>query len=189
VSQSSELAGGAGFTFEDAVSATYLTALLQEGYAAGIENRTVSRVALQQRDFGEPLDDVVVDFLAADGAPARLSLQVKRALRISQAKTNTDFQDIIRDSWNTLHKPDFRHGLDRYGAAVGEVASNTGRALRFLCEIARASAEVGEFEARFEEEGNASALVREIRRDVVALIEQASGTVPPAVAVHQRELS
>jgi len=61
--QSPELAGGAGFTFEDAVSAYFLSALLGEGYAPGVENRTVCRVALQQRNFGEPLDDVIVDFL------------------------------------------------------------------------------------------------------------------------------
>lgn len=183
--QSPELAGGAGFTFEDAVAATYLTALLQEGYAAGVENRTVSRVALQQRDFGEPLDDVIVDFRAADADLARLSLQVKRALTISKAETNTDFRDIVRDSWSTLHKPNFRHGIDRYGAAVGDLASNRGRAFRFLCELARASVETAEFDSRFEEAGNANALVREIRADVVALIEQTSSTIPSAVDVHQ----
>ena len=56
--QSSELAGGADFTFEDAVGAFYLTALLGEGYAPGVESRMVCRVTLQQRSFGEPLDDV-----------------------------------------------------------------------------------------------------------------------------------
>ena len=117
--QSPELAGGAGFTFEGAVAALYLTQLLSEGYAPGIDGRTVCRVALQQRDFGEPLDDVIVDFRSANGEPARLSLQAKRSLIISKAKTNADFREIIRDSWATLAKPSFRHGVDRYGAAVG----------------------------------------------------------------------
>lgn len=62
MAQASELAGGTGFTFEDLVAASYVTALLQEGFAPGVENRIVSRVALQQRDFGEPLDDVIIDF-------------------------------------------------------------------------------------------------------------------------------
>lgn len=73
--QSPELAGGAGFTFEDRVAATYLAALLGEGFAPGIADLRVSRVAQQQRDFGEPLDDVVVDFGSAGGHEARLSLQ------------------------------------------------------------------------------------------------------------------
>lgn len=80
--QSPELAGGAGFTFEDAVAAHFLSALLCESAAEGIPDRIVSRVALQQRDFGEPLDDLIVDSCAADGSPARLSLQVKRQLTI-----------------------------------------------------------------------------------------------------------
>ncbi len=71
MTQSPELAGGAGFTFEGAVAAVYLVALLQEGNAPGVENWTVRRVALQQRDAGEPLDDVIVDFAGANSGLAR----------------------------------------------------------------------------------------------------------------------
>jgi hypothetical protein len=74
VTQSPELAGGAGFTFQDIVTAYYLTELLREGFAPGIDSRTVCRVAMQQRDFGEPLDDLIVDFRALNGTLARLSL-------------------------------------------------------------------------------------------------------------------
>jgi len=185
VAQSPELAGGAGFTFEDAVAGTYLTALLQQGYAPGVESRVVTRVALQQRDFGEPLDDIIVDFRSEAGEPARLSLQVKRSLTISRAKTNTDFRDIIRDSWNTLSKPDFRRGVDRYGAAVGEVASGKARDLRTLCELARASVTSADFEARFAPGGNASEAVKEVRDDVDALVEETTQAPSPADAIHQ----
>src|SRR3546814_11553398 len=73
--QSPELAGGSGFTFEDAVAAYYLAALLAEAYAPGIPDHTVVRVAVQQRHFKQPLDDVIVDFRGANGGTARLSLQ------------------------------------------------------------------------------------------------------------------
>src|SRR5260370_27044030 len=99
--QSPELAAGAGFTFEDAVAAYFLSALLEEGYAAGIENRVVSRVAFQQRNFKQPLDDIIVDFRDQHGEPARLSLQVKRDLTVSAAPTNEDFRDVIRHCWLT----------------------------------------------------------------------------------------
>src|SRR5260221_13022729 len=101
VAQSLGLAGGAGFTFEDAVAGSYLAALLQHGYAPGVESRLVTRVALQQRDFGEPLDDIIVDFQSEAGEIARLSLQLKRSLTISRAASNTDFREIIRDSCAT----------------------------------------------------------------------------------------
>jgi len=70
---------------------------------------------------------------------ARLSLQVKRSLTISKAKTNTDFRDIIRDSWLTFSKDDFRRSVDRFGAAVGSIAKDKGRALATLGGLARES--------------------------------------------------
>ncbi len=121
------------------------------------------RVALQQRDFGEPLDDVIVDFRSANGELARLSLQVKHSLIISKAKTNTDFREIIRDSWATLAKTTFRHRIDRFGAAVGEVAKDKARALATLCELARESVTVDHFEARFAPGGNANAEIKGVR--------------------------
>ena len=84
MAQSPELAGGAGFTFENSVAASYLAALLQQGFAPDIQDSTVCRVALQQRDFGEPLDDVIIDFRSEAGVEARLSLQVKRSVTISR---------------------------------------------------------------------------------------------------------
>ena len=62
MTQSPELAGGDGFTYEGNAAAFYLSALLAEAYAPGVKDRVVVRVSVQQRDFGEPLDDVVVDF-------------------------------------------------------------------------------------------------------------------------------
>ncbi|MEL0583698.1 MAG: hypothetical protein AAES65_02295 [Candidatus Thiodiazotropha sp. (ex. Lucinoma kazani)] len=147
--QSPELAGGEGFTFEGDAAAFYLTALLAEAYAPGIDDRTVVRVSVQQRDFGEPLDDVIVDFEDTSKNPARLSLQVKRSLTISSAKTNEDFREIIRDSWATLNKSDFHFNVDRYGAAVGTVTPAKERALKTLCDWARESLTADHFHGRF----------------------------------------
>ena len=62
---SSELTGGAGYTYEDAVVAYYLTALLREENAAG-QTGCVTRVAVQQGAQGEPLDDVIIDTSIGD---------------------------------------------------------------------------------------------------------------------------
>ncbi|MDP3294337.1 MAG: hypothetical protein Q8M37_06305 [Nevskia sp.] len=83
---SPELTGGAGFTYEDAVTAQYLAAMITGTTAVALGAKIVQRVAQQQADFGEPLDDVIVDAASlADGAVMRLSLQVKRSLTISDA--------------------------------------------------------------------------------------------------------
>ncbi len=186
MTQTPELAGGEGFTFEGDAAAFYLSALLAEAYAPGIDDRTVVGVSVQQRDFGEPLDDVVVDFEDTSKNCARLSLQVKRSLTISAAKTNSDFREIIRDSWATLKKPDFRLNIDRYGAAVGTISPAKERALKTLCDWARESLTADHFEARFTQEGSASDDIKAVKNDVVVLLEDvAKGAPCTKEEVHQ----
>ncbi len=170
--QSPELAGGDGFTYEGNVAAYYLAALLAESFAPGINDRTVFCVSVQQRDFGEPLDDVIIDFKDAAENLARLSLQVKSSLVVSAAKTNTDFRKIINDSWSTLKKPGFRINTDRYGAAVGTISAAKERALKTLCDWARESLNVAHFNARFSIGGNASADIKTIKDDIVSLLQE-----------------
>jgi hypothetical protein len=183
--QSPDLAGGAGFTYEGAVAAFYLSSLLAEAFAPGIKDREVCCVSVQQRDFGEPLDDVIVDFRSAAGEPARLSLQVKRSLTISDAQSNTDFREIVRDSWSTLKKNNFRHGIDRYGVAVGTVAQSKAEAINKLCEFARESQTTDHFDLRFAADGNASADVKEVKDAIVALLAEANGNPCTNEQVHQ----
>lgn len=71
LSQSPELASGAGFKFEDEVSGVYLASLLTRTSAPGTGDRAVRRVSLQQREFGEPLDDLIVDSIGLDGGTCR----------------------------------------------------------------------------------------------------------------------
>jgi hypothetical protein len=126
-------------------------------------------VSVQQRDFGEPLDDVIVDFRSEAVAPARLSLQVKKSLTISDAKSNTDLRDIIRDSWATLAKESFRPGVDRYGAAVGAVAQSKAEAMNKPCEFGSKSQTTEHFDLRFALGGNTS------QEAIVALLDEANG--------------
>lgn len=182
--QSPELAGGAGHSFEDMVAAQYLAAMLGEAGAPGITDRVVTRVALQQRDFGEPLDDLIVDFRSPHDV-ARLSLQLKRSLTISAAASNDDFREIIRDSWATLQKPDFRANVDRYGAATETVSAEKARDLKTLCDLARASPDLADFEARFRTGGNASAKHAAIRNDIAKLLAKAIGASPRPDQIHR----
>lgn len=183
--QSSELAAGTGFTFEDAVGAYYLTALLGEGYGPGVESRTVCRVTLQQHNFGEPLDDVIVDFRDTAGDEARLSLQAKRPLTISAAKSNADFRDVIRHCWLTYTKPGFRKSVDRYGAAVENIAKDKARNLKWLCELARESLTTRHFKMRFAKGGGASAPLKAVKNDIVVLLTAAKGGKPLEQEVHE----
>lgn len=174
-----------GFTFEELVASRYLAALLLESSAPGTQGITVSAVALQQRDFGEPLDDVIVDSRGYDGQLTRLSLQVKRTLRISAASSNTDFRELIRDSLLTLNKATFRDGIDRYGGSVGTISSRTFRTLTTLCELARASSSTEHFEERFAEAGNANSRLDRMKQQIESLLTEYSGTPCDGALLHR----
>lgn len=160
---SPELTGGAGFTYEDAVAAYYLAAMVAGTTAAALDAMIVQRVAQQQANIGEPLDDVIVDAVShADGTIMRLSLQVKRSLIISEAETNSDFREIMQRSWQTLQKPEFREHLDRVGAVTGSVAEEKARAFATVCDWARASDTTATFMQRLVDGGPASATHRAV---------------------------
>jgi hypothetical protein len=148
MAQPPDLTGGAGFTFEDAAVALYLVALLGEQSAPGLENRVVWRVAVQQRNRGEPLDDLIVDGIAPDQTAARLSLQVKRALTVTPG--DADFKNVVRESWETLSKQRFREDVDRVGGVTGTVEDTKLRDVADIGAWARASTTLAEFMARFE---------------------------------------
>lgn len=184
MSQSPELAAGTGHTFEDKVAARYFAAMLAQTGAPGIKDRVVTQISLQQRDFGEPLDDLIVDFQSARDE-ARLSLQLKRSLTISSANTNKDFREIVRDCWRTLQKSDFRHDLDRFGAGTETITSGKRRDLNRLCDLARASPTLDVFEARFLAGGNASAAVAAIKADITTLVAEAKTSAPSSDEIYR----
>jgi hypothetical protein len=171
MAQAPEISGGAGFSFEDASVALYLAALLGEESAPGLSDRIVTRVALQQAAFGEPLDDLIVDGIAPDETRARLSLQVKRALIISSAASNTDFREIVSRAWATVAKTDFSEDRDRIGIVTGTVAEGTRRALLEVCEWARDSISLDTFLVRFQVEGVAG----EERRAILVTFREILG--------------
>jgi hypothetical protein len=173
-----EVSGGAGFTFADRAAAVYLCALLGRQQAPGLPERRVVRVALEQANFGEPLDDLIVDGISRDGSTARLSLQVKRELTVSAAVSNTDFREIVWCAAKTLRKPNFREGVDRVGAATGTIAAGSKRALMEVCEIARESTSELRFFQRFEADGGAG----EARRGVVNAFRTMLAESPSEVA-------
>ncbi|MFY0527350.1 hypothetical protein ACN28I_30795 [Archangium gephyra] len=168
-SRSAELTGGGGFTYEDSVVAYYLAALLREEAAMG-GNGVVVKVAVQQAAQGEPMDDLVVD-TKWQNEPARLSLQVKSSLTISDS--DTDFKAVISESLATRSKPDFRVGKDQYGFIADSVATGRLDALNRFIRRARASTTASEFVSRFGSAGESS-------KTDIALRDELRGLINPA---------
>jgi hypothetical protein len=161
---STELTGGAGFTYEDTVVAYYLAALLREGHAAG-QDGVVTSVAVQQSGHGHPMDDLIVEF--TDGAGRRvLGLQVKRQLRISAALANNDFRQIMAAAVATRESGTFLQDIYAYGFVAEHVATDPFRSLNRLIDWAKASSSGEHFEQRFVDGGAAAAAERALRLEL-----------------------
>ncbi|WP_422403539.1 hypothetical protein [Pseudomonas sp. GZD-209] len=150
---SPELTGGAGYTYEDGVVAVYAAALLAETTAPGLPGRTVKKVSVQQGPLGHPLDDLIVEAQGVDELRVLLSLQVKRKLTISKAKSNTDFRETIHRAYRTVGGTNFRVGIDKVGAIADEIVDANKRNFETLCEWARATADTESFVTKVMTEG------------------------------------
>jgi hypothetical protein len=156
---STELTGGAGFTYEDTVGAYYLSHLLRRESAAGQAGVVIS-VAVQQQGHGNPMDDLVVEFDEA-GTKRALELQIKRSVTISGA--DDDFRAIVAAAVKTLALDTFIKDVDKCGFIVEHVTDATLRTLKRLIEWAGDSPTGTEFEARFAPTGPAAMAERDLR--------------------------
>ncbi|MFJ2363835.1 AAA family ATPase [Pseudomonas sp. NPDC087697] len=165
---STELTGGAGFTYEDTVVAYYLAALLREERAAGLSG-VVKTVAVQQDGHGHPMDDIIVE-LIDDGIQRRLSLQAKRKVQISAAQSNSDFRDILSRAIATRASDTFNADFDAYGFVAEIVAIEPFRTLGRLIDWGKSSPSGEDFARRFAPGGAAAAAERSLREELAPLI-------------------
>jgi hypothetical protein len=165
---STELTGGAGFTYEDKVVAYYLAALLR-GEKAMLQHGVVSCVAVQQAGHDQPMDDLIVEFQDPEGQRT-LSLQVKSTITVSGAVTNKDFRDIVNRAQETRQTSGFQADRDAYGYVVENVAEAGHRSLNRLINWAISSPTSADFNRRFEEGGAAAAAERALRIELAPLI-------------------
>jgi hypothetical protein len=165
---STELTGGAGFSYEDTVVAYYLSSLLRRERAAG-QTGFVTSVAVQQQGHGNPMDDLVVEF--DDVVTKRLlGLQIKTSVTISGAASNDEFRGIITAAVKTQALASFTKGADVCGIVVEHVTADTFRCLRRLIDWAKASTTGADFEARFLPTGTAAADERNLRSGLLPVI-------------------
>jgi hypothetical protein len=167
---STELTGGAGFTYEDTVDSYYLSALLRRASVAG-QAGVVTSVAVQQQGRGNPMDDLVVE-LDEVGTKRVLGLQIKRSVTISGA--DDDFRAIVEAAVKMQALPTFTKGADKCGFIVEHVTNATLRTLKRLIDWAGDSPTGAEFEARFAPGGDAAKAERDLRAALKPVIGAAN---------------
>lgn len=169
---STELTGGAGFSYEDTVVAYYLAQLLRRERAVG-QTGCVTSVAVQQQGNGNPMDDLVVEFDDV-GMRRVLGLQIKRSVTISGAVSNEEFRGIISAAVKTQALGSFTKSVDRCGFVVEHVAADTFRSLERLIGWAKAGTASADFEARFSPTGNAGKDEQNLRSSLQPLLGQSN---------------
>ncbi|MGX9443834.1 NACHT domain-containing protein [Nitrobacteraceae bacterium UC4446_H13] len=169
---STELTGGAGFSYEDTVVAYYLSSLLRCERAAG-QTGFVTSVAVQQQGHDNPMDDLVVEFDDVDTKRV-LSLQIKKSVTISGAVSNEEFRGIISAAVKTQVLGSFTKGADVCGFVVEHVAAGKFRSLTRLIDWAKASTAGADFEARFLPTGTAAEDERNLRTGLLPVIGAAN---------------
>jgi hypothetical protein len=165
---STELTGGAGFSYEDTVVAYYLSHLLRIERAAG-QTGFVTSVAVQQQGHGSPMDDLVVEFDDV-GTKRVLGLQIKKSVTISGAPSNEEFRGIISAAVKTQAQGFFVKTADACGFVVEHVTADTIRSLTRLIDWAKASTAGADFDARFLQTGTAAKSERSLRNALLGVI-------------------
>lgn len=122
--------GGGGTRFELLVAVSYLIKLLRQEVPRGMPEGIVHGVHLQQRNRGNPVDDIIVD-CRAPGGEKKLYLQVKHSITFSK---NEDFLKVIEETWRQLSGPNFVLDSDGVGLAIGE-GSNTVTVRRHVMDV------------------------------------------------------
>ena len=129
---STESTGALGPSYERAVAATYLAAMLVNGLDPGLKGKVV-RVAAQQP---AALDDLSIQTEDDTGRTAVARLQIKHQLALTSSQSNTDFASIVADAWRDLQAPGFVDGVDRVGAVAERITTDSVYAAERLGEMA-----------------------------------------------------
>jgi len=145
-----------------------LAALLSDGPAAGIPG-VVRSVAVQQAAV-HPMDDLVLELEDQVGLRV-LGLQIKRPLRITAAASNTDFRKVLDAAVATRKMPSFQTGPYAYGFIAEHVAVKSFRSFSRLINWARVDVSGADFQRRFEDGGSAATVERQMRAELLPLID------------------
>jgi hypothetical protein len=71
----------------------------------------------QGAEFGDSLDDVIVDAVAEGGRPTHLHLQIKNKLAFTE--NDSEWTDVLGRAWTTFSRPDFDPTRCRIGVGIG----------------------------------------------------------------------
>ena len=104
--------GGGGVHFENQVQAVFAISLFLDGFApvVSLPNRELH---FQAKRMGYDTDDLVVESWMYPSQKAKLLCQMKHDIVVSDAKSNTVFQEVINAAWSDYTKSIFNKDIDK----------------------------------------------------------------------------
>lgn len=135
--------GGGGVDFEHRVQATFLLALLAEGFSP-LLNLPITSVVFQGKRPGFDIDDIVV-LTSSDTYSAKLLCQIKHGVTITE---NNTFKEVIISAWSDFNKTEFNKRTDKIVLISGTIAN--ANSLRFIYDQANFASDAQDFVDRIE---------------------------------------
>ena len=160
--------GGGGVDFEHRVQATFLLALLVEGFSP-LLSFPITSIIFQGKRSRYDIDDVVVS-VSSDTYSAKMLCQIKRGITITE--NNDIFEAVIDSAWSDFNKPTFNKQTDKIVLISGSVAS--ANSLRFIYDQANGASDANDFVDRIDRPGYSNGTNREKLNAIKALLKKAN---------------
>lgn len=109
--------GGGGVHFEATVVASTLVAILCQSPIRGLLGQYATETRTQRAAFNDPLDDLIISGLGADGSQTKLHLQIKK--RLTFTENDHEWVDTLQRAWETFSDDGFDPAIMRYGVCIG----------------------------------------------------------------------
>lgn len=156
--------GGAGFSFEDAVAASFMTHMLSASRYLGADFGSITCIEFQVRDRGWLLDDLLIHFGSPVG-PRHLALSLKSDRQVTRNGFPPDFVQTVWEQWLGTPSGTFQEDRDVLALAVGDLAGNIKSAWDQMLGEALAT-DPGRLARRFRSGGHSSRLKRALFRSL-----------------------
>ena len=132
--------GGGGVDFEHRVQATFLLALLVEGFSP-LLGLPITSIDFQAKRQGYDTDDFVV-MSSKNGHVSKLLCQIKHGIQITENET---FQKVISAAWCDFKKTEFNKQRDKIVIITNPITNANTNALRFIYDQANSASNSEDF--------------------------------------------
>jgi hypothetical protein len=175
--------GAGGPDFERRVAAGFICSALA-GVAIPPLTHPPGKIWLQAAHLDYGFEDLVLESVESDKSQQRVFVSVKST--ISPRSSDPEFTDVISKAWNDWQpRTSFDRNKDVFLLVAATSRSPRIHLLGKLTDVARASADLADFENRLSREGYIHSAVRDLHPEIAGVIEKETQAKPDGEGVRQ----